>query len=149
MKHGWAHSFSEEHQRSAESHEDTEGERRLAVGPAGGHESEPDDDRQQVGVEERFEEVERADPGQAEAKDEGQPHVAEGHPARVHQVHHEEECDRRDPAQRRQNESIPLARGQSDDHPTADDGHAQRVHERLGDQAAHQVAVGELDETDE
>ena len=106
--------------------------------------------RQNVGVEKCFEEVDRADPGQAEAEDQGQAHVAEGHPARVHQVDGEEQSEGGDARP-----ATPAGDGLSrrcrrrDDHAARDDGHAQRVDQRLGEEAARQVAVGELDEADQ
>ena len=45
-------------------------------------------------------------------------------------------------------EPLPFAGAKGDDHAAADDGDGQRVDERLGQEAAFQVAVRELNQAD-
>ena len=54
-----------------------------------------------------------------------------------------------DPTQRRLREPLSLAGGNGDDHATDDDGEAQRVDQRLGQEPAFEVAVRQLNETDQ
>ena len=59
----------QEHEGRAEGQVHPERDRRLAVGPVRGDESEADDSGEDVGVEEPLQERDQADPGQREAYD--------------------------------------------------------------------------------
>ena len=101
-------------ERRAQGQVEAEGHGGASLGLVRGDEHDADDGGQQVGEEESLDECDGAHPGQAEADDEGEPHVAERHPARVHQVHGEEEHEEREPAERGDQQPLPLVHDAGD-----------------------------------
>ena len=115
-------------------------------GPLQGDERDADDGGQHVGDEEALEQGDRADPGQAEANDGGEAHVAKSHPSRVEQIHHQEDGEEDEAAECGVLEPHPLVVGGGDRQAGHHHGGPDAVDQRLGQQPAGKVAVGQLDQ---